>query len=269
MRPCAVARASRTITLLSAGGRRHGSRSSRNELRQGGGTATPVTVDVTEEDEVINVFHAVDGTPGELDFVSHSAGNSLEEIGSAAAVESSSRPTGVARPRTVAREGKPLPSVASVAPARPRVSEVMIFIRRTSILLRTARMCSTPASLPDCASFLESPARRGYLALVLCSDPGDALIAPFGGASPVLIPNPIAAGAPCGGDPILIDLSMSITTAGLTVRARGERLPGPWLVDAYGGAGGVRSAPPPDRRSRRTGEGPGAGGLRRRGRGSR
>ena len=88
------------------------------------------------------------------------------------------------------------------------------------------------------ASFLESPARRGYLVLVLCSDPGDALVAPFGGASAVMTPNPIAAGIPRGGNPILVDVSTSITTAGMTarVRARGERLPGRWLVDSNGGA---------------------------------
>lgn len=88
------------------------------------------------------------------------------------------------------------------------------------------------------ASFLESPARRGRLVLVLCSDPGDALVAPFGGASPVLTPNPIAAGIPRDGAPILMDLSTSITTAGLTARARarGERLPGRWLIDTHGDA---------------------------------
>ena len=88
------------------------------------------------------------------------------------------------------------------------------------------------------ASFLESPARRGYLVLVLCSDPGDALVAPFGGSSPVLTPDPIAAGIPSGSAPILLDLSTSITTAGLTARARarGERLPGRWLIDAGGEA---------------------------------
>ena len=88
------------------------------------------------------------------------------------------------------------------------------------------------------ASFLEAPARRGYLVLVLCSDPGDALVAPFGGASPVLTPNPVAAGIPSGGNPVLMDLSTSITTAGLTarVRSRGERLPGRWLIDGRGGA---------------------------------
>ena len=86
------------------------------------------------------------------------------------------------------------------------------------------------------ASFLEAPARRGHLVLVLCSDPSDAMVAPFGGTTPVTTPNPLAAGIPTGGDPILIDISMSITTAGMSARqrARGEPLPGRWLIDREG-----------------------------------
>lgn len=86
------------------------------------------------------------------------------------------------------------------------------------------------------ASFLEKPARDGLLALVLCSDPSDAHVAPYGGITPVLTPNPIAAGIPRSPDPVLIDISTSITTAGLCGRlgAEGKRLPGPWLLDARG-----------------------------------
>ena len=86
------------------------------------------------------------------------------------------------------------------------------------------------------ASFVEAPARRGHLVLVLSSDPSDALVAPFGGTTAVMTPNPIAAGIPTGGDPILLDISMSITTAGMNARQRerGERLPGRWLVDTEG-----------------------------------
>ncbi|MCY4452994.1 MAG: Ldh family oxidoreductase [Immundisolibacterales bacterium] len=86
------------------------------------------------------------------------------------------------------------------------------------------------------ASFIEAPARRGHLVLVLSSDPSDAMVAPFGGTTAVMTPNPIAAGIPTGGDPILLDISMSITTAGMSARqrARGERLPGQWLIDAEG-----------------------------------
>ena len=86
------------------------------------------------------------------------------------------------------------------------------------------------------ASFIEAPARRGYLVLVLSSDPSDAIVAPFGGTTAVMTPNPLAAGIPTGGDPVLLDISMSITTAGLSARqrARGERLPGRWLIDGEG-----------------------------------
>ena len=86
------------------------------------------------------------------------------------------------------------------------------------------------------ASFIEAPARRGHLVLVLCSDPSDAMVAPFGGTTAVTTPNPLAAGIPTGGDPILLDISMSITTAGMSARQRahGKRLPGRWLIDAEG-----------------------------------
>ena len=62
------------------------------------------------------------------------------------------------------------------------------------------------------------------------------MVAPFGGTTPVTTPNPLAAGIPTGRDPILLDISMSITTAGMSARqrARGERLPGEWLIDADG-----------------------------------
>jgi L-lactate dehydrogenase len=86
------------------------------------------------------------------------------------------------------------------------------------------------------ATFLEQPARRKLLTIVFSSDPSASLVAPFGGTSPVMTPNPIAAGIPATPDPILIDISTSITTAGLCARLRvaGERLPHPWLLTADG-----------------------------------
>ncbi len=86
------------------------------------------------------------------------------------------------------------------------------------------------------ASFLEAPARRGFLTLVFSSDPGEAHVVPFGGVTPVLMPDPIAAGIPDRPDPILIDISTSITTMGMSNRARreGAKLPGRWLQDAAG-----------------------------------
>jgi L-lactate dehydrogenase len=51
-----------------------------------------------------------------------------------------------------------------------------------------------------------------------------------------LTPNPIAAGIPRHPDPLLIDISTSITTAAMCGRtkAAGQRLPGAWMLDAAG-----------------------------------
>ena len=88
------------------------------------------------------------------------------------------------------------------------------------------------------AAFLEEPARKGYLILVISSDPSARHVAPYGGKIPVMTPNPIAAGIPRDPDPILIDVSMSTTAAGVVARhkALGKKLPGQWLLDAKGEA---------------------------------
>ena len=88
------------------------------------------------------------------------------------------------------------------------------------------------------AAYLRRATDRGFAALILSSDPSVCSVAPFGGVSPVFTPNPLAAGLPTGGDPILLDISASLTTNGLTARlhAAGERLPHPWVQDAQGNA---------------------------------
>ena len=86
------------------------------------------------------------------------------------------------------------------------------------------------------AAFLEAPARDGLALIVLSSDPSDSHVAPFGGVTPVMTPNPIAVGIPASPDPILIDVSTSITTAAMCARMRnaGTPLPGKWLLDGEG-----------------------------------
>ena len=86
------------------------------------------------------------------------------------------------------------------------------------------------------AVFLEAPARDGLMVLLTCSDPATASVAPFGGLDPVMTPNPFAVAIPTGGDPVLIDVSASITTNGLSGRlhAQGRRLPGAWAQDHAG-----------------------------------
>ena len=88
------------------------------------------------------------------------------------------------------------------------------------------------------AAYLLRATARGLMAIVQSSDPSGASVAPFGGVSPVFTPNPLAAGIPTGGDPILLDISASYTTNGLTARLHktGQRLPHAWVQDAQGAA---------------------------------
>ena len=88
------------------------------------------------------------------------------------------------------------------------------------------------------AAYVRHAADRGYAALVLSSDPSVCSVAPYGAVSPVFTPNPIAAGFPTGREPVLLDISASLTTNGLTARLHnaGQRLPHPWLQDAQGNA---------------------------------
>ena len=86
------------------------------------------------------------------------------------------------------------------------------------------------------AAYLRPVTERGFVAEICCSTTSAARMAPFGGTTPVLTPNPLAIGFPTGGDPILIDLSASITTTTLTrtLAARGERYPDKWALTAAG-----------------------------------
>jgi L-lactate dehydrogenase len=88
------------------------------------------------------------------------------------------------------------------------------------------------------AAYLKRATDQGLMMLLTCSDAATASVAPFGGVSPVFTPNPIAAGIPTSGDPILLDISASLTTNGLTNRLYHERrkLPHPWLQDHQGNA---------------------------------
>lgn len=87
-------------------------------------------------------------------------------------------------------------------------------------------------------AYLQRATDRGLMVIIASSDPASATVAPFGGLDPVLGPNPIAIGIPTRSDPILIDISSSITTNGLAARAtaEGRELGGKWLQDAYGSA---------------------------------
>jgi len=88
------------------------------------------------------------------------------------------------------------------------------------------------------AVYLLRATERGLVAIVESSDPIVAAVVPHGGTTPVLTPNPIAAGLPTSGDPILIDTSSSITSMGFAKQEMqaGRKLPGAWIIDHAGNA---------------------------------
>ena len=86
------------------------------------------------------------------------------------------------------------------------------------------------------AAYLKRATEKGFVAIIESSDPTVMAVVPHGGLTPFITPNPIAAGLPTSGDPILIDVSTSITSMGYAKQQMlaGKRLPGPWLIDADG-----------------------------------
>jgi len=78
---------------------------------------------------------------------------------------------------------------------------------------------------------------EGMMVMLISSGPESGGVVPHGGrGTGSYTPNPIAAAWPTRGDPVMIDVSMSITTHGLTGRLNkeGRKLPGQWVLDGHG-----------------------------------
>jgi LDH2 family malate/lactate/ureidoglycolate dehydrogenase len=86
------------------------------------------------------------------------------------------------------------------------------------------------------AAYLRPVAEQGLMVMLTTSDPTALGVAPYGGRAQVMTPDPIAAAWPTAGEPVILDVSTSITTNGLTRRlaAEGRRFPGLWALDADG-----------------------------------
>jgi len=86
------------------------------------------------------------------------------------------------------------------------------------------------------AAYLEQPARDGFMVQLMCSDPSVAMVAPFGGTDPLVTPNPMSYGIPATEAPIMIDISASITTSGMTNRLHngGQQGTHNWWLDSNG-----------------------------------
>lgn len=86
------------------------------------------------------------------------------------------------------------------------------------------------------AVYARRAAEKGFVLLLYSSAPAGSSVAPFGGTRALFSPSPLAMGIPTSGDPLLVDISTSITTNSLTARLRreGAKLPHAWLIDEAG-----------------------------------
>ena len=127
-------------------------------------------------------------------------------------------------------EGDKLPGPWLVRTAADLASERAAIFGLAAVAIRRAH------HIGCLAAYLPRVVERGQVMQLLCSDPGTASVAPWGGTRRVITPNPLAAGWPSPGGPVMIDVSMSITTNGMTGRRRAEgtRFPYQALLDAEG-----------------------------------
>jgi len=88
------------------------------------------------------------------------------------------------------------------------------------------------------AAYMLRATEQGFVLLVASSDANSASVAPFGGTRAVFTPDPLAIGFPTAGDPVLVDISASVTTNGMSARLykAQQRFAHPWLLDAAGNA---------------------------------
>lgn len=86
------------------------------------------------------------------------------------------------------------------------------------------------------ATYARRVAEQGLVLMLHSSAPAGASVAPYGGTRALFSPSPIAVGIPTSSDPIVIDVSTSITTNNLTARLyrEGAKLAAPWLIDESG-----------------------------------
>ena len=87
-------------------------------------------------------------------------------------------------------------------------------------------------------SYVSAPAKKGLICLMMVNDGGsNPAVAPYGGTTPFLSTNPIAAGIPTlTRNPILIDMATSVASIGKLKQAMNFKKPIPegWLIDTDG-----------------------------------
>lgn len=88
------------------------------------------------------------------------------------------------------------------------------------------------------AAYHQRATNQGMLLTLHCSDPNSSSVAPYGGLDPVFTPNPVSFGIPSSKQPIMVDVSTSATTNGMSNRLFNEKkmLPAAWVMDGNGRA---------------------------------
>lgn len=86
------------------------------------------------------------------------------------------------------------------------------------------------------AAYLPEAVEAGFMVSIASSSPSGAQVAPFGGLDGVFTPDPVATGIPAPGEPILIDISASITTVNMAQRMirQGLTYEHPWVMTREG-----------------------------------
>jgi len=125
-----------------------------------------------------------------------------------------------------------------------RLPGTWLTVRAIDLALERAKTCGTCTvairrshHIACLAAYLKRVTDEGMMVMLSSSGPETGGVVPHGGrGTGVYTPNPIAAAWPTAGDPVMIDVSMSITTHMLTGRLHkeGRRLPGEWVLDADG-----------------------------------
>jgi LDH2 family malate/lactate/ureidoglycolate dehydrogenase len=127
-------------------------------------------------------------------------------------------------------DGKKLPGPWLVRRAAERASAMAATLGLGAVSIRRSH------HIGCLQAYLPPIVERGQVMLLASSDPSVASVAPFGGTRRLYTPNPLAAGWPSPDGPVMLDVSMSNTTNGMTarLRAEGRRFAHPWLLDGEG-----------------------------------
>jgi LDH2 family malate/lactate/ureidoglycolate dehydrogenase len=136
------------------------------------------------------------------------------------------------RPAAIVWDGNSLPGVWLTARAVDLACERA---RIYGLCAVTIRRSHHNACL---AAYLQRATNQGLMVIIASSSPSAASVAPYGGLKPLFTPDPFAVGIPTSAEPILIDMSASITSMGLSARLlrEGKRFPGPWVMSSDGTA---------------------------------